>query len=181
MELPKEYFDTYNLMEFIMKKIWESYRGGIAGCKISFESIKLNIDDIKRSIQKLDDAKREDRQEYVIYCNELKRIYNELVEVNKYSLREFIDRLNCESLGIEYEELKTMDKDKPVFSLDEEPEVMTEDETQALLNDLQEEKRETVYPTQNVDQLFEPLKFSGIPSDNPIQPSDLETYNNYPR
>ncbi len=38
------------------------------------------------------------------------------------------------------------------FSLEDNS--MTNDETQALLDDLQEEKRETVYPTQDVDQLF---------------------------
>lgn len=179
MELPKEYYDTNNLMDIMMKKVWESYRGGLAGCKISFENIRLSIDDIKRSIQKLDETKREDRQKYEAYCNELKRIYNELIEGNKYSLREFIDRLNCENLGINYDELKTMDEDKPIFDVEDES--MTKDETQALLDDLQEEKRETVYPTQNVDQLFEPFNFPDIKSDNPIQPSDLETHNNYPR
>ena len=181
MELPKEYFDTNKLMNIIMKKVWASYRGGIAGCKISFENIKLDIEDIKSSIEKLDETKREDRQKYEAYSNELKRIYNNLLDGNKYSLRDFIDKLNCERLGIDYEGLKTIDENKPIFSINEEPDVMTDDETQALLDDLQEERIETVYPTQNVDQLFEPFDFPSITSENPIQPRDLETHNNLPR
>ena len=52
MEIPKIYFDTNMLMDTIMKKAWESYRGGIAGCKISLENLRLEIDDLKREIEK---------------------------------------------------------------------------------------------------------------------------------
>ena len=166
MEIPKIYFDTNMLMDTIMKKAWESYRGGIAGCKISLENLRLEIDDLKREIEKLDETKREDREKYVECCNIIQKTYDKLLDGNKYSLRSFIDKLNCERLGIDSAELKQIDGDKPIFSLED---------------DLQEEKRETVYPTQDVDQLFEPFEFPNITSENPIQPRDLETYNNLPR
>ena len=179
MEIPKVYFDTNMLMDTIMKKAWESYRGGIAGCKISLENLKLEIDDLKREIEKLDETKREDREKYVECCNEIQKRYDKLLEGNKYSLRTFIDKLNCERLGIDSSELKRVKDDKPIF--DVENETITSDETQALLDDLQNDKKETIYPTQNVDQLFEPFEFPDITSDNPIQPRDLETHNNLPR
>lgn len=179
MEIPKVYYDTNMLIDTIMKKAWESYRGGIAGCKISLENLRLEIDDLKREIEKLDETKREDRERYVECCNSIQKTYDKLLDGNKYSLRSFIDKLNCERLGIDSTELKQIDEDKPIFSLEDNS--MTNDETQALLDDLQEEKRETVYPTQDVDQLFEPFEFPNITSENPIQPRDLETHNNLPR
>ncbi len=179
MELPKIYFDTNLLMDAIMKKAWESYRGGIAGCKISLENLRLELEDLRREIEKLDETKEDDRKRYAECIDEIQKTYNKLADGNKYSLRDFIDRLNCQRLGIDPEEIKNIDEDKPIFDIEDEQ--MSTDETQALLDDLQEEKRETVYPTQNVDQLFEPFDFPSITSENPIQPRDLETHNNLPR
>lgn len=170
MELPKIYFDTIELIDGIIEKAWKSYRGGISDCKRSLENKKLDVEDIKMSIEKLNGEKREDRQKYEQYCNQLKDVFNELCEGNKHSMRELIDYLNCKRLGIDPSILQTI-KEEPISAF----------ETNELLNALEEDHFETTYPTEDVDALFVPLDLPDIPSDNPIQPGDLETHKNFPK
>lgn len=165
MQLPKIYDETCELLSALGKRAFESYRGSYIMYHAFIEYKMDRLKAIEEQIVFLDKEKQEDLEKYNELTQEIQNMYN-VLEKGTRDIKGLL------------ESYKEEEKEEPV---NVESNDFSDEEIDALLNSLDEEKRETVYPTQNVDQLFEPLDIPDIKASSDLQPIDLETHNNLPR
>ena len=165
MHLPKIYDETCELLSALGKRAFESYRGSYIMYHAFIEYKMDRLKAIEEQIIFLDKEKQEDLEKYNELTQEIQNMYN-VLEKGTRDIKGLL------------ESYKEEEKEEPV---NVESNDFSDEEIDALLNSLDEEKRETVYPTQNVDQLFEPLDIPDIKASSDLQPIDLETHNNLPR
>lgn len=165
MHLPKIYDETCELLSALGKRAFESYRGSYIMYHAFIEYKMDRLKAIEEQIVFLDKEKQEDLEKYNELTQEIQNMYN-VLEKGTRDIKGLL------------ESYKEEEKEEPV---NVESNDFSDEEIDALLNSLDEEKRETVYPTQNVDQLFEPLDIPDIKASSDLQPIDLETHNNLPR
>lgn len=169
MHLPKIYDETCELLSALGKRAFESYRGSYIMYHAFIEYKMDRLKTIEEQIVFLDKEKQEDLEKYNELTQEIQNMYN-VLEKGTRDIKGLLESYK--------EEEKEEEKEEPV---NVESNDFSDEEIDALLNSLDEEKRETVYPTQNVDQLFEPLDIPDIKASSDLQPIDLETHNNLPR
>lgn len=169
MQLPKIYDETCELLSALGKRAFESYRGSYIMYHAFIEYKMDRLKAIEEQIIFLDKEKQEDLEKYNELTQEIQNMYN-VLEKGTRDIKGLLESYK--------EKEKEEKKEEPV---NVEGNDFSDEEIDALLNSLDEEKRETVYPTQNVDQLFEPLDIPDIKASSDLQPIDLETHNNLPR
>lgn len=165
MHLPKIYDETCELLSALGKRAFESYRGSYIMYHAFIEYKMDRLKAIEEQIVFLDKEKQEDLEKYNELTQEIQNMYN-VLEKGTRDIKGLL------------ESYKEEEKEEPVNVKSNN---FSDEEIDALLDSLDEEKRETVYPTQNVDQLFEPLDIPNIKASSDLQPIDLETHNNLPR
>ena len=170
MHLPKIYDETCELLSALGKRAFESYRGSYIMYHAFIEYKMDRLKAIEEQIVFLDKEKQEDLEKYNELTQEIQNMYN-VLEKGTRDIKGLLE-------SYKEEEKEEEEKEEPVNVKSNN---FSNEEIDALLTSLDEEKRETVYPTQNVDQLFEPLDIPNIKASSDLQPIDLETHNNLPR
>lgn len=169
MELKEEINVTRELLKQVADDAWVSYRGNYSFYNYFVNAKFERLDYIEERIDTLT------REEIENYVKEVTNLHNVLGDYKGKALKDKI--VSDITKKEEVQEKSTIgiqedDKDMMQFS---------DEEISNLLNTLEDNKLETVYPTQDFDEEFIPLDLPDIPSDNPIQPGDIEKNINLPR
>lgn len=152
MVIPKLINETYELLEEVGKLAWESYRGTYDFYYSFIEVKKDRLRNITAIIHSLNENKTEDKVAYDHYIDEVKHI--------KEILLSSTNTKNLDTLLINNEDNKGF----------------TEEEIDELLNSLEDDKLETTYPTEELDEFFKPLECADIPAESSLQPKDLKKF-----
>ena len=157
MELKEEINITRQLLKELADDAWISYRGNYSFYNYFVNTKFERLDYIE---ERLNELTPEEEQKYL---NEVVNMHNMLSSYNVKDLKNKI---------IEKETKKDEQSEKMSFN---------DDEINELLDSLEENKPETSYPMEDFNQEFVPLDLPDIPSDNPIQPGDIEKKVNLPK
>lgn len=163
MLLPNEFGETYVILNEIEKIAWKSYRANYSFCYAFVGSKKHILDDLADRIILLDSHNKQDVEKYNEIVNKIQQMQSDLKEIMDDNLKDKIKN--------------SINKQKDLKDEDN----FTPEEIDELLNSLDDDKLETVYPTENVEDVFIPLDWDDIPSENPIQPRDLNLNLNLPK
>ena len=155
MELKEEINITRQLLKKLADDAWVSYRGTYSFYNYFVNTKFERLDYIE---EKLGELTHEEEQKFL---NEVTNIHNML---SSYNVKDLKTKIVEKETKKEQEEMNFND-----------------DEIDELLNSLEDNKLETSYPTEDFNQEFIPLDLPDIPSDNPIQPGDIEKKINLPK
>lgn len=151
IKLKEELNITRDLLRKLADKAWKSFRGNY-----SFYNYFVNakFDRLEFIEEKMEQGilSQEEKEQYL---NEIVNIHSML---KNYEGKELKDKIISDSV-------------KPS---DDKEMKLNDGEIDELLSSLDDNKLETSYPTEDFNQEFVPLDLPDIPSDNPIQPGDIE-------
>lgn len=157
-KLKEELNITRDLLRKLADKAWKSFRGNY-----SFYNYFVNakFDRLEFIEEKMEQGilSQEEKEQYL---NEIVNIHSML---KNYEGKELKDKIISDSV-------------KPS---DDKEMKLNDGEIDELLSSLDDNKLETSYPTEDFNQEFVPLDLPDIPSDNPIQPGDIEKKINLPK
>lgn len=171
MGLREEINITRQLLKKMADDAWVSFKGTY-GFYNYFVNAKFDrLDFIEEKMEQGALSPEEEQQ----YLNEVVNIHNILKTYEGKELKDKIVADTVQTIETDLSELPTNNNNK------ESDMKLDEAEIDELLSSLDDNKLETTYPTEDFSQDFVPLDLPDIPSDNPIQPSDIEKNANLPK
>lgn len=172
MELKEEINITRQLLKKLADDAWVSFKGTY-GFYNYFVNAKFDRLDFIEEKMEQGILSPEEKQQYL---NEVANIHNVLKTYEGKELKDKIVADTVQTIETELGELPTNSDDNKESDMN-----LDEAEIDELLSSLDDNKLETTYPTEDFSQDFVPLDLPDIPSDNPIQPGDIEKSVNLPK